>query len=307
MESISDDATTPGWVRTREQISGGPFSQIQPCSTADEADTFLLELDLARSSVTTREVLDNTLKHEMARFRELPTRLRVAFSVNRAQRHGLTNTLAVFPRLARVEKQTALTMELLRVASAEARVLKTIPPASEFTYQAPVVAPPSAAKTLTPAWMSRIKLRKDQRLPNDLGTTGHSYAEAGRNISGRLVEFLDSDAGSWPESERVRIGKLYTIEEHVEDGVSDTYPRMVSCRSFIGLARKVRESGWVMDDEVAGWFITAIAGRRKLRDWHDRLPIDDPRFKENSKHEAWLQTLIEVVVVLAGHQTPDLT
>ena len=242
----------------------------------------------------------------MARFRELPTRLRVAFSVNRAQCHGLTNTLAMFPRFARVEEQTGLTMQLLRMASAEARVLKTIPPASESTYQAPVVAPPGAASTPTTATPSR-KLRKDQRLPNDLGTTGHSYAEAGRNISERLVEFLVSDASSWPESERVRIGKLYTVEEHIEDGISTTYPRMASCRSFVTVARKVRQSGWVMGDEVAGWFITAIAGRHKLRDWHDRLPIDDPRFREISKHEAWLQTLIEVVVVLAGHQTPDLT
>ena len=57
-----------------------------------------------------------------------------------------------------------------------------------------------------------------------------------------------------------------------------------------------------MNDEVAGWFITAITGRRELRNWYDRLPSSDPRLKENEQHEAWLQTMIEVVVALAGHQ-----
>jgi hypothetical protein len=57
-----------------------------------------------------------------------------------------------------------------------------------------------------------------------------------------------------------------------------------------------------MNDEVAGWFITAITGRRELRNWYDSLPSDDSRLEENEKHEAWLQTMIEVVVILVGHQ-----
>jgi hypothetical protein len=57
-----------------------------------------------------------------------------------------------------------------------------------------------------------------------------------------------------------------------------------------------------MDGLTARDFITVIKGRRKLRDWYDRLPKDDPRSADNQNHEAWLQTLIEVVVILAGHK-----
>jgi len=275
-----DDATTSGWVRTREQIDGGPFRQPRPYSSADEADTFLLELDQARTRIVPRPILEITLIHEKARFRELPLRSRVAFSVNRAQYHGLTSTLAGFPRFSNVVQQTKQTMKLLRLASAEARVLKSIPPDSEFTYQAPVVVPPGAVDMSHSVPSGRKEPKTGERPPLDLVITGRSYSKAGRNISRRLVDFLVSKESSWPKSERDDIGNSYTIEEHVEYGVSTRYPKMISCSCFIRLARKARQSGWVMDDELASLFITAITGRRKLREWHDRLPIDDPRFRE---------------------------
>jgi hypothetical protein len=60
-------------------------------------------------------------------------------------------------------------------------------------------------------------------------------------------------------------GCMETREEHTENGISTKYPKMNSGGAFKSLASRVRQAGWIMDDETAGWFITAIQNRRELR------------------------------------------
>ena len=291
-----DDATTAGWVRTREQIYGGLARPPPFIKTADDADMFLLEFDLARTKASCKRVLDLTLEHERARFRELPARMKVAFSANRAQCHRLTKSFATFPQFACVQYQTAQTCKLIQIASQEVRVRRRLPPSMKYEYQAPVAV--ALGATDTP---NTTELQSGAHLPYDLGQAGRNYRKAGRNISIRLEKFLESQMGSWPEADRACIRSLYSIEEHAEDGISTKYPKMRSNSAFVSLAHIARELGWEMDGEMADWFIVATRERRKLRNWYDRLPHNDSRFEANSQHEAWLQTLIEVVVALAGH------
>ena len=140
-----------------------------------------------------------------------------------------------------------------------------------------------------------------QALPSNLAKTGRDYQKAGRDISTRLVEFLESKFDTKSECVRSKVRALYRFEDYTDNGESIEYPKMESSSAFKNIASRARQSGGVMDDEVAGWFITAIQGRRELRDWYGRLPSYDSPFIDNDKHEAWLQTIIQVVVILAGH------
>lgn len=297
----TDDATTAGWARVEEEIDGGAFNQPQTFATADEADLYLLELHLARTRPVTKQTLDLLLKHEKARFRELPTMLRVAFSVNRAQEYNLTSYLAMFPRFEHVEKQNVYTMKLIRIASAEARLYRRVPPMTKHQYIAPVVVT-GAMGTSDTSTSTQQRLPKGEELPLDLKKIGGNYRKVGRSVSSRLVEFLESQMESWTETERAEVRGLYHTDEYMVHDFPVEYFKMNSNRSFVKLARKARQAGWTMDGQVARFFITAIEGRRKLRNWYDRLPEDDPRFEDNQNHEAWLQTMIEVVVALVGHQ-----
>ena len=179
---------------------------------------------------------------------------------------------------------------------------KLIPPATDYTYQAPVVISLDAAGKPSITRFDHDTLRNGQSLPPNLVKLGLAYQKASRDISTRLVDFLKSQLDSKPECSRAQIRALYTIEDHTENVVSSKYPRMRSGGAFKSIASKARQSGWVMNDEVAGWFITAIKNRRELRNWYDRFPSNDSRREDNEQHEAWLQMIIEVVVALAGHQ-----
>lgn len=207
-----------------------------------------------------------------------------------------------FPRYKNAKQQTAQTVKFVQIATAEARVRKLIPPATDYTYQAPVVISLDAAGKPSITRFDHDTLRNGQSLPPNLVKLGLAYQKASRDISTRLVDFLKSQLDSKPECSRAQIRALYTIEDHTENVVSSKYPRMRSGGAFKSIASKARQSGWVMNDEVAGWFITAIKNRRELRNWYDRFPSNDSRREDNEQHEAWLQMIIEVVVALAGHQ-----
>lgn len=294
-----DDAINAGWVYAREQVDGGPFSQPQTFATADEADMFLLELHLARTRPVTRRILGLILEHEKARFQGLPPRLRIAFSVNRAQDHDLTSSLDMFARFAHVEKQNVHTIRLIRLASAEARLHRIVPPTNKFQYIAPVVI--TGATGISDATTStHEEFPIGEELPTHLKETARKYKKVGREITTRLVRFLNSQIESWTEDKRAEVRDLYDLREYHDVDVE--YPKMKSSRAFEELARKLRQVGYTMDGLTARDFITVIKGHRKLRDWYDRLPKDDPRSADNQNHEAWLQTLIEVVVILAGHK-----
>lgn len=209
-QMATDDAITTGWVYAREQVDGGPFTQPQTFATADEADMFLLELHLARTRPVTKRILDLILEHEKIRFRELPPRLRFASSVNRAQDHGLTSSLAVFARFANVEKQNVHTIKLIRLASAEARLHRSVPPTNELQYIAPVVITGAGLAAST-----HEELPSDEKLPDHLRETARKYKKVGREITTRLVKFLNSQTKSWTEDERAEVRDLYCIRVYM--------------------------------------------------------------------------------------------
>ena len=301
----ADDATTAGWWRSKEQLDGGPFNQLPAFGTADEADMFLLELDLARAGPSSKQTLDFTLEHEKTRFQKLPEGMRIAFSANRAQHHGFTRFLNGLPEYTNVKPQTAQIIKLLRLANQEVRVRSRIPPSTKYTYQTPVATMPGKIgmpNTSDSDESDSDEPEEDNGLPPRLEKVVRDYSKAGRDISTRLVDFLEELMPSMLADDSDQIYRLYSTEEHIEDGVSTKYPKMKTNSAFEEVAISATEWGWTMNDEVAGWFITAITGRRELRNWYDSLPSDDSRLEENEKHEAWLQTMIEVVVILVGHQ-----
>jgi hypothetical protein len=286
-----DDATSEGWVRTREQVDGGRFIRPMglPCLT--DQITYLLRYDVSTTKQSCRRTLRSEVAKEEARCRLLPFRVLIAITANRAQRHRYTKILTDRYGLASLEDQTAKTMELVRIAGEEKRpettTLFTSATTSPHIRGIPATAP-----------STQDMLPKNQELPQELAKLGHDYRVAGRNITTRLVTFLESKMESWTEGEKAKVQPKYSKAKRNEFG---DYC-WTSCRTFESAARKARELGWKMDDEAATWFTTAITGRRKLRDWYDRLATDDTRFKGNDDHEAWLQTLINVVFALAGHQ-----
>lgn len=291
IKMASDDATNANWVRTLEQIDGGDFSRPRVVLNQQDADNLLLELEVARSGPSSKRILDLKVEGETNRFRGLTVSMRDAFLVNIAQRHGFTNVFARFPRFRHIGKPTARIIKLVQLASEEARVY------DGYTYQAPIAIEPTTADT-----PDTILPGHDEGLDLELALIVRAYSKAGRDISTSLVDFLEAKMPSWPAHMRDRIYGLYSTEQHIEDGVSTRYPKMRSNSAFESLAREARQAGWTMTDEVAGWFITAITGRRELRNWYDRLPHNDSRFEANEQHEAWLQTMIEVVVALVGHR-----
>jgi hypothetical protein len=250
-----------------------------------------LELEVARAGPSSKRILDLRLEHETNRYEDLPLRMRGAFLVNIAQRHGFTNVFVRFPRFAHIEKSTERVIKLVQLAGREARVY------DEYGYHAPIVIESTAVGT-----PDTVLPGDDADLDPEIELTVRAYSKAGRDIATCLVDFLEAEMVSWPSHVRDHIYGLYSTEEHIEHGVATKYPKMNSTSAFLSVAHKARQSGWTMNDEVAGWFTVAIEGRRKLRDWYDRLPHDDPRFESNDRHEAWLQTLVEVVVALVGHQ-----
>ena len=295
VKMASIDATSANWVRTLEQIDGGSFRRPRAVRSQDDAENLLLELEVARARPSSRRILWTKLHYELNRFEDLPEKMSDAFLVNIAQRHGFTNVFARFPRFTRIQKSTAQTIKLVQLASEEARVYEF----DKDTYRAPPVFKPAAVGN------SDAKLPKDDtNFSPGLESTVRDYSKAGRDISTRLVDFLEEKMIDLDQPGPVRDHTygLYSTQEHTENGVTTKYPKMRSNSAFLIVARKARQSGWTMDDEVAGWFIIAVEGRRKLRDWYDRLSRDDPRFESNKSHEAWLQTIIEVVVALVGHQ-----
>jgi hypothetical protein len=260
---------------------------------------------VARQAPSSKRIIDLTLKHEKTRLQHLPARLQIAILVNRAQRLRLTQMLAPFPGYTHVQQQSAQVIKLIQIATSEARVRQLVPPATDYTYQAPVIITLDAAGEPSTTRSDHDTLRIGQPLPPNLVKLGLAYQKASRDISTRLADFLKSHFGSkseWFKAQTPETRALYSIEEHTEKGASIMYPKMRSGGAFKSIASRARQLGWVMDDETAGWFITAIQNRRELRNWYDRLPSNDSRLKDNEQHEAWLQIIIEVVVALAGHQ-----
>jgi hypothetical protein len=292
IKMASDDAASAAWVRTQEQIYGGGLGRPRKLSIFEDVGVFLLEHDIAASGPSSKQALDQAIQVEKARFQELPWKIKHVLTVNRAQIYNYTSLLELFTGCANLDTQTAQTLRLIQLACAEKRSYRWSSTEMQRTYQAPLAC--TASPTTLP---------KGEQLPDDLVAIGIDYSKAGRDISRRLVAFLVSQMDSRSESEG-DFEKLYTIEKRIGYSDSDEYPKMNSSGAFISIARKARQWGWKMDDETAGWFITAISGRRKLRNWYDRLSKDDPRFQANHNHEAWLQTLVEVVVALAGHKNP---
>jgi hypothetical protein len=287
------DATSAAWVRTKEQVDGGGFSYLRGSSSQDELFASLLQHDFAMSTLGSEQQLKYAVMCENKRLGMLPYAKKVAIMVNLAQWYNCTSLLLGKVRLP-VETQTQQTIRLIRIAGKEMRPKPASPSTSATTGSASSASAAEKSRTRVTAPPTRNGLHKDQALPEDLVRVVATYREAGRDITRRLVAFLDSLMGSWPDLKKRQIRLLYSIE--------DGEYLWASCTSFERFAREARKSGWKMDDEVATWFITAITSRRKLRDWYDRLPSDDSRFEANDRHEAWLQTLIDVVFALAGHQ-----
>jgi hypothetical protein len=100
----SDDATSAGWVRTKEQICGGELNRPRKLRTEEDVHLSLIEHDLAFARPSSSRVLHQAIRIETARFEELPWKFRVAFSVNKAQRYGLTHVLAAFSEFAHVQE-----------------------------------------------------------------------------------------------------------------------------------------------------------------------------------------------------------
>lgn len=159
----------------------------------------------------------------------------------------------------------------------------------------------SMATSLSSA--STAPLQKNQDLPYNLSKICREYQKASRDILRCLITFLESDKRSLCESQRNEIKHLYVLMKEEERGVLVQYYKMTSSRAFEEIARKAKSTGVkISADGMITWFIVAITGRRKLRDWYDRLPKDDPRFEMNPQHEHWLQTLVKVANIMLGRQ-----
>lgn len=293
VKMASDDATLPGWVRTREQIDGGSY--LPNTLSDDTYFDFLIEYDLAMSEPLSKAQLESAVKHETMRWRRLQPHMKIAFAMNIAQRHNFVDqALAYLNDDGFVEEQTVQTIELIKIAAKEIGR----EPGTSSAPETPAASTLGTAGIPATASSTRNTLRKGQPLPQELARVYGTYAKAGRDITTCLVTFMESKIDSWTESERSQIKCLYKAAQPS----GDIEYCWKSCSAFEKFACKARESGWKMDDEVADSFITAIKGRRQLRDWYDRLPSDDSRFESNGNHEFWLQTLIKVVIILAGHK-----
>lgn len=294
VKMASDDAASPAWVRTREQVDGGDFSQPRKLRSRDDVFDFLIDHDIDTPQVLSKQALKSAVAREKRRCEQLPDKEMVAIAVDRAQRHNYPSLLRGYVGRPSLKKQTAQTIELVRIAREEMRPIPANSSTSDDT-------PPTAAANTTgtsgiAAAMSSIhhSLRKDETLPSDLAELCGTYGSAGCEITTRLVTFLKLQLDYWNVTEARRIGLQWPIE--------DGEYCWESCSAFERTARKARQSGWIMDDEVASLFITAITARRELRGWYDRLPSNDSRFPSNVNHEAWLKTLVRVAIILAGHQ-----
>jgi hypothetical protein len=293
-----DDVTSPGWISIWEQIDGGDFSQPRKLHGREDVLNFLLEYDVAMSKPSSKRKLESAISYEKLRSAPISIKQEDAVIVNLAQFSNYTSLLEGCVGDLLVETQSAQTIELIRIAWKEMRPKLNTPSSSGTTYFTPAANAPTTSGTSASTSSTQSALRKDQELPRDLARVGYTYRTAGCNITARLVAFLESKMGSWSDFEKSQIKALYRKAVPPELGVC----RWESCSSFEKFAHQARKSCWKMDDEVADWFIAAITGRRKLRDWHDHLPSGDNRFDANDRHEAWLQTLINVVFALAGHQ-----
>jgi hypothetical protein len=67
---------------------------------------------------------------------------------------------------------------------------------------------------------------EDNGLPPRLEKVVHDYSKAGRDISTRLVDFLEELMPSMLADDSDQIYRLYSTEEHIEDGVSTKYPKI---------------------------------------------------------------------------------
>ena len=104
VKRAADDATTAGWLRTQEQVDGGPFSRPRKVLCLHDAAKTLRELDVARLKLSSKRVLDLTLEHDLNCYQDLPANMQVTILVNRAQRHHLTRLLAPFPGYRHVQQ-----------------------------------------------------------------------------------------------------------------------------------------------------------------------------------------------------------
>jgi hypothetical protein len=186
-----DDAISEGWVHTSEQIYGGEFSRPEQLQTEEAIDIFLLKHDLSSIRPSSKRDVDLTVGTEATRFQGLPWMIKHALTVNRAQRYNYTDLLYGSARFADVENQTSQVLTLIRVAGAEARLYRKNPLGTEYAYQAPL-----ASGTSDNTSSASTKLRRGQRLSEDMIAEGCSYRRVGGHISRRLMEFLESQMSS---------------------------------------------------------------------------------------------------------------
>lgn len=281
-----DHASSPGWLRSREQVNGGQHPGGRTLDSRDDIVCFLSEYDFAMKGPVCKAEIETAI----ASFKARPPVFDDAQVVKMAQENNYANLI---PTDVLKKAQQALV---------ERSVLERTKIVSSTTMAAHSDNASTLPKTPKPnddTFVSASSpLALGATLPSELGELVGTYQEAGQTFLKWLLNEAGFQKGEQDETGRVTklsVGmgtSIWNVKIRYDPHEPRNKPAIavpyIFSESYLVLTKSLRVS---VPKNVAESLNVCISGREKVYEWHQRLPENDSRYPDNAKHKHHINTL----------------
>lgn len=299
VDIATKDALSSGWLRTLEQIEGGPFpGPWLKFHKRSEVEAFLVEYDVARATPISCDILRARVKALVESLSALNGKAYGKLIEELARTHNYVELLQL-----RFEDPSSESLADSKINGPKSipdvaihhKAVETdnkpIPQASSTSVKSPGAASSAAAVRILPP------LAKGAELDEKTQTYCRQYH--------RDQEALEKELYGAPVSpeDKQTYDSLFNWKHYADQRgyikvnpiTCDNYPRVFAILS--------RTKGWTVGPNMAKVLRGAIYNREKAREWYQRLPMNDPRRSEDDGHDNFLEVLKEGEAMLLGQSS----
>lgn len=297
VDIATKDALSSGWLRTLEQIDGGPFpGPWLKFHKRSEVEAFLVEYDVARASPISRNVLKDRVEALIGSLSALNRKAYDKLIEELAHTHKYVQLLQLRFEASSSDSLAASTNGAksipdvaLHPKAADNKV--PLSHANQISLKPVSALPPSAASPTLPPLAKGAELDEET----------HDHCRQYHRDQEVFEEQL-RDAPVSPEDKKT-YGSLFDWKPYTDQrGRSKVTP--ITCENYPRVFTILsRTKGWTMSPSMAKALRGAIYNREKVREWYRRLPVDDHRRSEDGGHENFLKVLREGEATLLGQSS----
>jgi hypothetical protein len=243
------DATSRQWLRTREQVDGGPFpGPWMHFQNRDDAEAFLIEYDVARAkSLAYAELLVQTATLKQ--------------SLRSLSRSTYDGTIA---QLARIHNYTSLIEKF---------------PAPVPHYSSAVRAEEEGDTRDTRLSNTPSRTSAEQRRNDIMALCDRYHAHQ---------EEFETELFSTPVSaaEKAEFQNLFDSKSFIDKQTGRAKSNRIPKQNYSRVFKIVKDtSGWKPSATLAKALRSTISGREEAQEFYRRLPASDSRHDNDDKHQ----------------------